>query len=219
MNSSMKFNKSGFTLIEVLVALTLLGLIATMLVAGTRLGLDISAHGSKRAEDVRMRDVKRDILRRQLQGALPYRYWAREENKQISHTAFEGGTDRLRFISRYGVVDGPNSLPRWIDLHQERSASGENKLMIEERYILPPDNQPGQAATVHADLGDCEEPNFQYLDISADKPQWTSTWNDVDAKAPLPSAVRIECKGSQGLQQLLVVLDYAESGRQGLVFQ
>ena len=69
MNSS----KQGFTLIEVLVALTLLGLIATMVVAGTRLGLDLSTRGNEKTDALRMEYLKRDILRSQVRGALPFR--------------------------------------------------------------------------------------------------------------------------------------------------
>ena len=55
MNSS----ERGFTLVEVLVALTLFGLIATMVAAGTRLGLDLSARGNANADAFRKEYLQR----------------------------------------------------------------------------------------------------------------------------------------------------------------
>src|SRR6476620_843070 len=71
---------SGFTLIEVLVALTLLGLIATMVVAGTRLGLDMSARGTANTDTLRTEQLQRSLLRSQLRGALPFRYWTHQND-------------------------------------------------------------------------------------------------------------------------------------------
>jgi prepilin-type N-terminal cleavage/methylation domain-containing protein len=115
-------NKRAFTLIEVMVALTLLGLIATLLVSGTRLTLDLSARGNRKTDELRAAQVGRRILRAQLAGALPYRYWTQEQNARIGHVGFDGDASGLRLISRDGVLDGPGGFPRWVDIRRDESS-------------------------------------------------------------------------------------------------
>jgi prepilin-type N-terminal cleavage/methylation domain-containing protein len=215
MNSS----KQGFTLIEVLVALTLLGLIATMVVAGTRLGLDLSTRGNEKTDALRMEYLKRDILRSQVRGALPFRYWMHENDKRIERIAFEGQRDRVRFVSRYGVKDGPDSVPRWIDVYPDTAVDRQSALILEEHRILSPDNQPDMANTVRIEIGKCAEIRFEYLDRTGEMPRWISNWDAAAQKVPLPSALRMQCKTEPDVMMLVIPLDYADSARQGLLFQ
>jgi prepilin-type N-terminal cleavage/methylation domain-containing protein len=212
-------SRQGFTLIEVLVALTLLGLIATMVVAGTRLGLDLSAWGNEKTDGLRMEYLKRDILRSQIRGALPFRYWVHENGIRLERIAFEGQRDRVRFVSRYGVKDGPDSVPRWIDVYPDSPLDGQSALILEEHRILSPDNQPDMANAVRIEIGKCVEIRFEYLDRSGETPRWISNWDAVVQRVPLPSALRMQCKTEPDVMMLVIPLDYADSARQGLLFQ
>src|SRR5262245_60712789 len=143
----------GITLLELMVALTLFGLIAVLVSSATRLSLDTSSRGEAKAATLRNDQTLHTLVRNQLQGALPYRYWTTEaDERRIDHLCFEGEPNRLRFISRDGITDGPDSLPRWIDLRSSETADKSGKLSIEEHRILPRDNQPGDAAIAHAEL-------------------------------------------------------------------
>jgi prepilin-type N-terminal cleavage/methylation domain-containing protein len=219
--SSRKFGVTarGFTLIELMVALAILGLIATLLASGTRLGLDISARGNAKAEAIRMEQLGRILVRSQLMGVLPYHYWTHEENKRVEHVAFEGEADRIRFVSRYGLLDGPGSLPRWVELRWEKPLNSEAKLIVEEHRILSPDNQPGETTTARAEILNCSDLRFEYLDIVEEKHQWFSTWDVTERKAPLPLAIRVQCKTAEDPARSLIPLDYAESARQGMSLQ
>ena len=212
----MNFSKAGFTLIEVLVALTLLGLIATMVTEGTRLSLDISSRGQKKVDALRQEHLQRSILQSQLQGALPYRYWTHVDSNRLEQFAFEGGADHLRFVSRYGLVDGPDGLPRWIDVHKQSGAGTASRIMVEEYKILSPDNQPGDVIA-RAEIQNCNGIHFDYLDMTEEVPKWVSGWGGSNRPAPLPSAVRIAC--GQTTANLLVRLDYTETAAQGMWFQ
>jgi hypothetical protein len=201
-----------------MVALTLLGLVAALLASGTRLGLDISSRGNKRAETTRLEKSGRDVLRGQLEGALPFHYWTLNGDKRIERVAFDGGPNGVRFVSRDGIQDGPSNLPRWVDIRQDER-NGKTKLVVEERRILSPDNQPSQTPTMRADIFECAQSQFEYLDSSGDKFRWLSSWDPSVTEVPLPSAVRIRCKTGSATERLLVPLDYAESARQGLRLQ
>jgi general secretion pathway protein J len=209
----------GFTLVELMVALTLLGLIATLLASGTRIALDTSGRGNRKAEQLRTGHLERELLRSQLQGALPFRYWTQVDEKRVDHVAFEGDPDRIQFVSRIGISDGPDSLPRWVDLRRQTAANGPTKFVVEEHRILPPDNQPSQNVTANSESLNCMDLRFEYLDTTGEKPNWLSAWHGAERKSPLPSAVRIECKTAADSIKLLVPLDYAESAKQGMVLQ
>jgi prepilin-type N-terminal cleavage/methylation domain-containing protein len=209
----------GFTLIEVLVALTLLGLIATMVAAGTRLGLDLSARGNANTDLLRTEHLERNLLRGQIRGALPFRYWTNENNLRIEHTAFEGRPDRVRFVSRYGLKDGPDSLPRWIDIRAAVDVNPQDKLILEEHRILSPDNLPETTPSARLEIQNCSEVRFQYLDRTGETPVWISNWDPLHRQIPLPSALRMECKTDRDAMRLIIPLDYADSARQGLLFQ
>jgi prepilin-type N-terminal cleavage/methylation domain-containing protein len=215
----MNSNKHGFTLVEVLVALTLLGLIATMVVAGTRLGLDLAARGNANTDALRIEYLQRNLLRSQVRGSLPFLYWTRENNVRMEHSAFEGRSDSVRFVSRYGLKDGPDSLPRWVDIRPASDADPHGAIIVEEHRILPPDNQPETTAAARIEILNCAEVRFEYLDRSGETPAWISTWDAAARKSPLPSALRMECKTPREPMRMMIPLDYYDSGRQGLSFQ
>ena len=215
----MNCSKRGFTLIEVMVALTLLGLIATLVASGTRLSLDISERGSTKAEKLRTDQTERGLIRSQLQGALPLHYWTEMEDKRVEHVAFEGEKDHVRFVSRQGILDGPDSLPRWVDLRREQTSAGLSQIVIEEHRILSPDNGRSENATARAEILNCTEVRFDYLDTTGQKPQWSSSWTGIERKAPLPFAVRLQCKATSDSIKLLIPLDYAEAAQQGVWLQ
>src|SRR5262245_29881845 len=118
-----------------MVALTLLGLIATILASGTRLSLDISSRGNARAEEVRTEQLQRSLIRSQLQGSLPFHHFSQVAGTRTELIAFEGNATRVQFVSRVGIADGPDGFPRWVDILQNDGA-----LVVEERKILSPDN-------------------------------------------------------------------------------
>ncbi|MEE8332334.1 MAG: prepilin-type N-terminal cleavage/methylation domain-containing protein [Alphaproteobacteria bacterium] len=90
-----KSHQSGFTLLELLVALTLLGLTVAMIVSALNTGLlgaDVTAKRSARLNQVRAAQV---ALRRHIEGARPVN-WA---DNALSKVGFDGRTASARFVS------------------------------------------------------------------------------------------------------------------------
>ena len=90
----------GFTLVELLVALTLLGLISVVLFGGLRFGTRAWETGQTRIEHLAEIEAVRGLLRRQLaQIMAPTVRPSRRARLTDSLTVFEGETDRVHFAA------------------------------------------------------------------------------------------------------------------------
>src|SRR3989442_657384 len=92
-------NDTGFTLLEVLVSLSILGMIATVAFAGLSIGIDSWRRGSQRIEDLDRRFAVERLLQRQI--AL-----------SDSHI-FRGDDRQLEFSTSYSLSNGPGD-PVWV---------------------------------------------------------------------------------------------------------
>ncbi|MBK1662695.1 prepilin-type N-terminal cleavage/methylation domain-containing protein [Paracraurococcus ruber] len=106
--------RPGFTLVETLVGLVLLGLVAALGLAG--LGL-VGRAGASAAPDAATLLLAQDQLRARLVGALPL---LAEGPGGLPTLLFEGGADHLAFVAdlppRFGVAG-----PAWLELRREEA--------------------------------------------------------------------------------------------------
>ncbi len=87
----------GMSLLEVLVAMTLLGLLGAMVAGGVRFGVAVWERGSAAAQGAAEARVALKALRRAVSGAMPIRYL---DGTRQPPVAFDGGPERLRFVGR-----------------------------------------------------------------------------------------------------------------------
>lgn len=91
-----RLRQIGFTLIELVIAMTLMGLTLVALYSGLRLGLNSSEHGEQRAETINRLRSAQEFLRRQLaQSMTVYQTHAQPEPT----VDFTGGPDRIEFVA------------------------------------------------------------------------------------------------------------------------
>ena len=88
---------SGFTLIEVIVSLTILGFIILMVSGTFRLGLSAWEKGDSIKEDYQKIRMISQLVSRQIKSAVPYK--VKTEKAQGDYLAFEGKAHSLRFVS------------------------------------------------------------------------------------------------------------------------
>ncbi len=98
---------AGFTLVELLVALTLLGLVSVVLFGGLRFGTRAWEAGTARAERLAEVQAVQGVLRRRIAQAVRPEDAGAESAFSDSPAAFAGEEDGLRFValvpSRVGV--------------------------------------------------------------------------------------------------------------------
>src|SRR5262245_42816802 len=168
----------GFTLIEVLVSLTLMTLIGTVVISGLRTGLETTDRGSRAVRNLQRRQTVLGIIEAQVRSALPMQYSA-DPLKPLMHVAFEGDNNRLRLVSTNSLWDGPDGIPRWIELNWTGSSASVSPLRLREFRMLPPFNTPQSASLHESDLLPAARVEFAYLrrQRPSELPRWLAAWN------------------------------------------
>jgi prepilin-type N-terminal cleavage/methylation domain-containing protein len=96
-------NQRGVTLIELLVAITLLGLVSLSLLFALRIGSSAWQRGSARLAVDRRVVAVHDLLTTQLGEVRPARVGWGPREKRVAFAYFDGAPDRLRFITSYSL--------------------------------------------------------------------------------------------------------------------
>jgi general secretion pathway protein J len=89
-------SSAGFTLLELLIAITLLGLLMVALFGGLRLGARAWERSEERLDEVARLQVVENFLRDRIAQAYPL---VAEDETSASRLTFEGQPDGLRFVT------------------------------------------------------------------------------------------------------------------------
>lgn len=209
---------AGFTLIEVLVSVTMMAVVATVVVSAMRSGMSMWDKGTAHIETLRHSRTVLDVLDDQIRGALPITYTVRGDQQQpVMLVAFEGTRTGLRFITRTSFKDGPDGIPRWVYIHW----TGDS-LIAEERRILSPDNTPDPSVYWQGAVYKGEGCTFDYLlTAQPNMPaQWLPESHNSPSNLALPKAVRLNCVlQNKAAVRSIVPLDYASSSAAGLLLR
>ena len=105
--------ESGFTLVELLVAMTLLGFLTVLLFGGLRFGTRSWDYAQRSYGDDRMIAGAQETLRRELRQAYPLPV---STNESDAHVAFDGTAHELRWLSAAITATGAMTLHRLFEL-------------------------------------------------------------------------------------------------------
>ena len=184
---TLKRRTQGFTLLELLIGMTLVGFILTLLFAGLSLGLRSWEAGEQRMVTSSRQAIIIDFIRRTLEQTYPL-FWRVDNEEQL---AFAGETESLRFV-------GP--VPR------HEGASGNYLIALELA-----DGEDGRDLVMRWQMSDSREPGFESLEEAkpkvlvkairelafsyfgteneTDEPTWHDQW--LHQKAP-PELIRLK---------------------------
>jgi general secretion pathway protein J len=171
---------SGFTLIEVVIALSLVAALLAITFGGLRVGMAAWRRGDARAEQLQRGRSLNQLLARAVGGAHPYQVEA--AGQESGPPAFAGERDRLAFVTALPPVPlGPTIAFTAVSLSHE-----DGGLTIREGAL------PGRAvfaelAPVFVDAS-VAELRFRYL--RGEDRTWAERW-DPTTEQSLPAAVEI----------------------------
>ena len=193
-NSACKRRAGGFTLVELLVALVLLGFIAVLMVGGLRFGARAWEAGDARIERIADVQVAQRFLRRQIGAARPL---AARQDGQTTAIGFAGDGTRMRLIAPLPAHLALGGLYH-ITLFVEEQ-DGHQRLMLVWRLYQSEDDDDvrpaeGQESVLVDDVAAVE---FGYLRVDAEDgaTEWLDRWED---ETGLPALVRVEIAFDDG---------------------
>jgi prepilin-type N-terminal cleavage/methylation domain-containing protein len=189
----------GFTLVELLVAITLFALLSVMLFGGLRFGMQATARMDWTAEIA----AATGFLRSQLADAQPLE---KDEGGGRKSVAFEGDRDSLEF-----VVLPPAFLAQggWHTLHLGVEREDGRDLLVVRWRVVRPDQETDAVSPPEASvlLGDVRTVEFAYFGtlVDGDQPEWHAQWRGANT---LPQLVRFSVSFADGRQapDLIVAL-------------
>ena len=190
---------AGFTLMELMIAITLVAAIATGMLMAMRGGLLTLNRTEARLEDNRRALGIQRILSLQLAGAMPVRSGC--GGSQLSRFAFRGSISALQMVSTYSITEGSRGYPHVVEYQVVPDPNGTFRLIIHERPYSGPATT-GEFCSENISVQGSAQPfvaavglaycRFSYHQVNPDTEfrglGWVNNWNEPD----LPSAIRLD---------------------------
>ena len=205
----MRARQGGFTLIELVIALALLGVMVLFMYSGLAFGLrgwDAADTNGRRTAD---RRIAENFLRREVAELFPMRW----KDPMALRLAFEGKPDLLRFVSvrpagisvtglsLVGISAEPDTVKRTRNLVMRRASPGD------EQKDFGPLAQ-GEATILFENI---DSVAFEYYGAENDftDPSWVDAW---EWPGRIPQLIRIRVRTADGsyLPEMIVRMMLSE---------
>lgn len=186
-------SERGFTLIELMIAVTLVAAISTGMLFAMRTGLLTLQKVESRLQDNRRVVSMQQMLIHQLSSVMP----AAGDCGAGRTSLFLGTAQALRMVTSYSLADGERGYPQLIDLEVAPDPEGGLRLIENEHFYFSPlstapfcapQGATSQSFEIARGLATCQ---ISYREDMPDLPNggnWLAVWN----RQELPAAIRIE---------------------------
>jgi general secretion pathway protein J len=177
-------SEAGFTFVELLVALSLLGLVTTMLFASLRFGVLAWSRNAVLTDRLDHITVVQMLLRRLIADAYPL---FTLEGQNHGHVAFEGAETSLKFIAPSPIAIGGAGRSRFT-LSLEQSGLQSNLVLNSIPELADQPNLPTETRKILVEK--VHQLKFSYISKarSDSLPIWRERWEN---ERSLPELVRI----------------------------
>ena len=174
---------AGFTLLELLIALSIVGALLVIAFGGLRVALSAWGRGDDRAEVHQHARGIAQILGRSVGATYPYRGALGEAPEQ--RLLFRGSESRLELVTQAALLspDVPAAFTAVVIAFEDDAQGG--ALVVRQRIL--PNREPFTRAAVVL-----RDPALRALELRylGENGSWVETW-DADAEQKLPLAIRI----------------------------
>lgn len=179
----------GFTLLEILVAVTLLALMVTLAMGALRTAVRATRSGEALIERTDRVRTAQEFLRRQLSHAMPLPFERLEDSGE--NRVFVADRDGLRFVAPMpGFLSRGGPHVQWLSFERDRDGM---RLEFDHAQLngYDPDNPKGDSKRKPVVLLEgFREGHFEYraLDEQGELDAWGADWDDAQR---LPMLVRL----------------------------
>jgi general secretion pathway protein J len=185
---------SGFTLIEVIISLTVLGFILLIIFGGFRLGLSAWDRGESIKEEHQTSRIISQLVSKQVKSIVPYR--VKTKKAEGDYLAFEGKPRSLKFVSSLPIKGNrAEGFVHTVYQFEEDGKEG-GRLVLYEQRVLNRDffeEEPRQENR-HILMEGVSKLLFEYYQeenpSKNQSEQWLEEWNAKEMKE-LPGGVRM----------------------------
>jgi prepilin-type N-terminal cleavage/methylation domain-containing protein len=186
-------NSNGFTLIEVVLALSIFALMGAILYGAFSLSHTAVAKSDTNSTRNQKQRVIADLLGSYVRSSFPYR-----DSPQDQSVFFDGEIDRLTFISAYSQAMGGRGMAR-ISIVVDEDTNGRAALKLEESAPVRLNSDAGSGGQSHSVVmqENVREFRLAYLDPQTEDENWEERW-DGREKRILPRAVRLSYLNDSG---------------------
>ena len=182
-----KRKEQGFTLLELLISLTILTMVTVIIGAGLRLAMNAWEKGDIETGETQKLRILSSMFSQQLKSVFPY--MTEIDSEQV--IVFEGDKNSILFVTTtddilYGGL-------KWIRYDYKDETLYYKEGLLPDKELL--DNIEGDEEILDSEIG---EVTFEYFVAHAD--EWRESWDFNDS---LPDAVKIKISYFQPFQVYL----------------
>ncbi|NOR69136.1 MAG: prepilin-type N-terminal cleavage/methylation domain-containing protein [Methylomarinum sp.] len=181
----LKKNKiAGFTLLEVMLAMTLLSIMVTLLFASLKVAAESWNKGEAKIAEVNEKAVVYQFFKRHLPSIQPLWDEFSDDDRQFS---FQGENDKFQFVSVFPASAGRKGL-QLFEIIFDKAAEGQVKVRLKPFYPASEDQQWQQEEVVLLEHVSKFKISYFAKDISGSEGEWHDSWKE---KQHLPALIKI----------------------------
>jgi len=188
----------GFTLLELVISITIIGIIVLIIAGATRLGFRSVDAGEKKIESLERMRSSLSLINSQIQSEIPLTVDEDGSRKYY----FKGNREFLQFSTNYSLTGGE----RGYVLAAYRIASDDRG----KKVLYLTENGIGMANGTETKLLDAfDEISFEYFykDPTAEQGNWVQQWTD---ETTMPEKIRVHLV--EGIKDLSLIIRMRSRG-------
>lgn len=168
--------RSGFTLLELILAMAILSMVVLMIGSGFRLGIKAWEKGEAEAQETQRLRALSGLISQNVKSIYPYKM--KIEGKKV--IVFEGKNNSIMFVTTF-VAPSAGGF-KWVRYSYNDGVFTLKEGILPDKNFL--DKTSGDEEIIDSDIGEID---FKYL--SPDKSEWRDSWGLGEG---LPAAVKVK---------------------------